>query len=100
MPVRRSILSNKKRINQEVKAVEILLKTYAISEPKVKFMYRVNSTVNFSKPSCRDVWDAVKLVLGVQTYSKMKHISQSEPDLEVKYALKSSNIYWETLICP
>lgn len=83
MPVRRNILSNKKRINQEIKAVELLLKTYAICKPLVKFIYRVNSNVIFAKPSCKSVKEAVKLVLGIQAFSKLKHIEKKDYYLQV-----------------
>ena len=80
MPVRRNILNNKKRINQEIKAVEILLKTFAICKPSVRILLRVNRNVVFTKPSCKNTSEALKAVLGMQTFSKLtcikKNISQ------------------------
>lgn len=87
-PVRRNIINNKKRINQEIKAVEILLKTYAICKPGVKFIFRVNSNVNFARPSCKDIKEAIKLVLGIQNFSRLNHIQKKNLELQVKFYFK------------
>lgn len=76
MPVRRNILSNKKRINQEIKAVELLLKTFAICKPSTRFMYRVNSNICFTKPSCKNIQEALKIVLSGKCFSKLTYIKK------------------------
>jgi DNA mismatch repair ATPase MutL len=76
MPVRRNILNNIKKVNQEIKAVEILLKSYAICKPSIKFMFRVNSNMIFTKSSDKDIFETLKCILGTQVFSKLTYIEK------------------------
>lgn len=77
MPVRRNILNNKKRINQEIKALELLLKTYAICHPTIRFKFTVNSNIIFAKSTCKHISEALRSVLGMQLFSKLTYIKKS-----------------------
>ncbi|KAL7288130.1 hypothetical protein TKK_0017793 [Trichogramma kaykai] len=82
MPVRRNLLT-KKRLNQEIKAIETLLKAYAICKPSVRFVFRVNSTVIFTKAICKSDIDSIKCVMGIQVFSKMTHVKKCFSETEL-----------------
>ncbi|KAJ8686741.1 hypothetical protein QAD02_022535 [Eretmocerus hayati] len=92
MPVRRNILNNKKRISQEIKAVELLLKNYAICKPSVRIMYRVNSNIVFTKPSCKTIKEAIKSVLGLQIFSKLFQMENTSTETKMQLFIPKKEI--------
>lgn len=79
-------MNNKKKINQEIKAIEILLKTYCICQPSIRFTFRVNSDIIFTKSSCKNVSEAFKAVIGVQKFSKLTHLQKCFSKVHVFHA--------------
>ncbi|XP_023245678.1 PMS1 protein homolog 1-like [Copidosoma floridanum] len=92
MPVRRNILNNKKRITQEIKAVELLLKNYAMCMPSIRFVYRVNSNVVFMKSSHKSLIESVKSVLGMQLYTRLYHIEKNFGENEMQLFIPKKTI--------
>ena len=78
MAVRRNIL-NKKRLNQEFKAIKLLLKNLAICKPSVRFLFRLNGKTMFIKPSCSSEIEAVKNVFGGSIFSRLIHVERELP---------------------
>ncbi|OXU25513.1 hypothetical protein TSAR_009331 [Trichomalopsis sarcophagae] len=92
MPVRRNILTNKKRMNQELKAIELLLKMFSICKPSVRFMLRVNGKTVFTKISCKTVTEAVRSVYGSQIFPKLTHITKSFGQTEMQLFIPDKNV--------
>ncbi|XP_058804620.1 DNA mismatch repair protein MutL-like isoform X2 [Phymastichus coffea] len=82
-PVRRNLLT-KKRIDQEMKAVEILLKSYAICQPSIRLTFRINSSTIFTKLNCKNVVEAFKGIVGVQTFYKMAYMKKCFPKTQLQ----------------
>ena len=76
MTVRRNILINDKKI-PETKNIELLLKHFAICQPKIRFTFRVNSKIIFTKLSCQTFLEAFQNVIGMQFFNKLEYINKS-----------------------
>lgn len=79
IPVRRSVFSNTRTLNQDLKKIEHLIKAYAICLPKVKFTLKIDGKSLISKPSCRDFEEAAEIVIGIQVSEKLKCLKNTTP---------------------
>ncbi|KAG7198775.1 hypothetical protein KM043_001759 [Ampulex compressa] len=80
-PVRRQIITNTKRANQDAKLLEILIKAFAICKYSVRFNYKLNNSVIFTKPGMNNMMEAVAYVLGRKVMSNMEWIQEENTEI-------------------
>lgn len=87
MPVRRQIITNKKKANETIKLLETLMQCFGICKPNVRIQFRVNNNIMFTKPSLNNIREAVNHILGRKIMSNMEWIESK--DVEVGTVLKN-----------
>lgn len=84
LPVRRKLITDKKKANQDIKLIETLLKSFGICNFMVRISYKVNNNVVFIKPNLDSIKEAVEHVLGSKVMCNMKWITHEETEVYLK----------------
>ncbi|XP_076647864.1 uncharacterized protein LOC143356236 [Halictus rubicundus] len=87
MPVRRQIITNPKKANQDLKILESFIKSFAMCKFLVRMSYKVNSNVVFTKPSTSTLEEAVSCVLGKKVTSRMAWVNIENEEVSIKIML-------------
>ncbi|XP_078046048.1 uncharacterized protein LOC144474732 isoform X2 [Augochlora pura] len=87
LPVRRQIITNPKKGNQDLKTLESFIKSYAMCKFLVRMSYKVDKNVVFTKPSTSTLEEAVSCVLGKKVTSKMAWINIENEEFNMKLML-------------
>ncbi|CAK9798686.1 PMS1 protein homolog 1 [Anthophora quadrimaculata] len=91
VPVRRQIITNPKKANQDIKILESLIKSYAMCKFFARITYRVNNNVVFAKPSMVTFEEAVTYVLGKKLTCNMSWIDTTDTDIKMKLMVPSKD---------
>ncbi|XP_015175476.1 PREDICTED: PMS1 protein homolog 1-like [Polistes dominula] len=84
LPVRRKLITDKKKANQNIKLIETMLKSFGICNFTVRISYRVNNNILFMKPNLDNIKEATKYVLGRQIMPKMKWITHEDTEATIQ----------------
>ncbi|XP_076290738.1 uncharacterized protein LOC143214063 isoform X2 [Lasioglossum baleicum] len=87
MPVRRQIITNPKKANQDLKILESFIKSFAMCKFAVRMSYKVDSNVVFTKPSTSTLEEAVSFVLGKKVTSRMAWANTENEGISMKIML-------------
>ncbi|KZC14426.1 PMS1 protein like protein 1, partial [Dufourea novaeangliae] len=92
IPVRRQIITNLKKANQDVKVLESFVKSYAMCKSFVRISYKVDGNVIFTKPSIPTLEEAVTYVLGKKVTTNMTwmDIQNAETSMKLMLPLKGT----------
>ena len=77
MPVRRQLLLNTRRANQDLKYLETILKSFGIIQPPLRITYRRNKQIIFIKSSANDLIDSITNVIGKDLVSNLEWIEEN-----------------------
>ena len=92
LPVRRQIITNSKRANQDIKTLESLVKSYGMCKFDVRISYKVDSIIKFAKPSTATLEEAVTYVLGRKVTSNMSWINIENTETNGKLMIPSKEL--------
>lgn len=81
LPVRRKLITDKKKSNQDIKLIETLLKSFGICNYTVRISYKVNNNVVFMKPNLGSIKEAAEYILGSKVICNMKWIIYEETEV-------------------
>lgn len=81
--MKRQIIVNMKRANQDIKLLETLIQSFAICKPNVRIQFRVNNNLVFTKPSLNDIKEAVNYVLGRKIISYMEWVEPKDIEVNI-----------------
>ncbi|KAK2580539.1 hypothetical protein KPH14_007673 [Odynerus spinipes] len=98
-PVRRKIITNTKKANQDIKLIETLLKSFGICNPTVRIHYRVNNNIIFMKPNLGSIKEAAEYVLGKKVISNMKWLSYEGAEATIQFMIPDKEIQDVNEIC-
>ncbi|XP_033342436.2 uncharacterized protein LOC117229764 [Megalopta genalis] len=87
LPVRRQIITNPRKGNQDLKILESFIKSYAMCKFMVRMSYKVDNNVVFTKPGTSSLEEAVSCVLGKKVTSKMTWINIENEEFRMKLML-------------
>ncbi|XP_066602560.1 PMS1 protein homolog 1-like isoform X2 [Prorops nasuta] len=99
LPVRRQTISTTKKVNENIKLVEVLLQGYGICRPDIRICYRVNNDIIFIKPSLNSIKEAAGSVLGKKIITSMKWICHEEEEFTLTMMIPSKNIGDLSQVC-
>ncbi|EFN86167.1 PMS1 protein-like protein 1 [Harpegnathos saltator] len=74
LPVRRQMIINTRRANQNIKLLETLIQSFSICKPNIRIQFRIDNNVIFAKPSLNNIKEAACHVLGRKITSNMEWI--------------------------
>ncbi|XP_043593823.1 PMS1 protein homolog 1-like isoform X1 [Bombus pyrosoma] len=89
MPVRRQIITNLKKANQDIRTLESLIKSYGICKFNARINYKVNNNIIFAKPSISNLEEAVTYTLGKKITCCMNWIDITDTDIKIKIMVPS-----------
>ncbi|CAL7941657.1 unnamed protein product [Xylocopa violacea] len=89
MPVRRQIITNSKKVNQDIKILESLVKSYGMCKYSVRISYEVDKTIRFAKPGLVTFEEAVTYTIGKKITCNMSWINIAETDFKMKMMIPS-----------
>lgn len=89
MPVRRQIITNLKKANQDIKTLESLIKSYGMCKFNARINYKVNNNIIFAKPSISNLEEAVTYTLGKKITCCMNWIDITDTDIKIKIMVPS-----------
>ncbi|KAI4500312.1 hypothetical protein M0802_004729 [Mischocyttarus mexicanus] len=92
LPVRRKLITDKKKANQNIKLIELLLKSFGICNFTVRISYRVNNNIIFMKPNLDNIKEAANYVFGRQIMSKMKWINYENTEVTIKLMIPDKKL--------
>lgn len=72
VPVRKQIFNDSKKITQDIKQVEKIIKSFGIGQSAVRFSLKVNNKLVFVKPATKSIKDSLCQVLGAQIASNLE----------------------------
>ena len=81
MPVRRQVILNLRRANQDLKYLEALLKSFGIIQPPLRITYRRNKQIIFIKSSANSLTESITNVLGKEMISNLEWIEENCPEV-------------------
>lgn len=84
IPVRRQIITNSKRANQDIKMLESLVKSYGMCKFGVRISYKVDNIIKFAKPSTATLEEAVAYVFGRKMISNMSWINIENTEVTIQ----------------
>lgn len=84
MPVRRQIITNSKKVNQDIRALESLIKSYGMCKYFVRINYKVNDNLIFAKPNTSSFEEAVTYILGKKITCNMNWMDITNMDIKIK----------------
>ncbi|KAL2718687.1 PMS1 protein 1-like [Vespula squamosa] len=99
LPVRRKLITDKKRANQDIKLIEILLKSFGICNSTVRISYKVNNNVVFIKPNLDSIREAAEYVFGSKVICNMKWITYEETEATIQLMIPDKEIQDINEIC-
>ncbi|XP_046838468.1 PMS1 protein homolog 1-like isoform X1 [Vespa crabro] len=99
LPVRRKLITNKKKANQDIKLIECLLKSFGICNYTVRISYKVNNNVIFIKPNLDSIKEAAEHVLGSKVICNMKWITYEETEATIQLMIPDKEIQDINEIC-
>lgn len=91
IPVRRQIMNNSKRANQDVKSLETLLRSYAICHPRVRINYRVNGANIMTKPSTETMKECLAYLYGKKFISQVDFVDKSTTEADVHLVIPAKD---------
>lgn len=81
MPVRRQIITDSKKVNQDIRTLESLIKSYGICKYFVRISYKVNDNIIFAKPNTSSLEEAVTYILGKKITCNMNWMDVTDMDV-------------------
>lgn len=81
MPVRRQIITNSKKVNQDIRALESLIKSYGMCKYFVRINCKVNDNIIFAKPNTSSLEEAVTYILGKKVTCNMNWMGVADMDV-------------------
>lgn len=98
LPVRRQFYSNKKKLREETKRVEDLVKQFAVIHPDVRFVLRADKSVVWQKSAVCSHYQALLHVWGSSVMAQLLHIQEKNQDLLVRKTIITPGEFycWET----
>ncbi|CAD1474454.1 unnamed protein product [Heterotrigona itama] len=93
MPVRRQIITNLKKINQDIKALEFLIKNYGMCKYFVRINYKINNNIIFAKPNTSSLEEAVTYILGKKITCNMNWMDVIDMDIKIKMMVPSTGTH-------
>ncbi|KAF3425863.1 hypothetical protein E2986_09971 [Frieseomelitta varia] len=84
MPVRRQIITNSKKVNQDIRALESLIKSYGMCKYFVRINCKVNDNIIFAKPNTSSLEEAVTYILGKKVTCNMNWMDVTDMDIKIK----------------
>ncbi|XP_034941438.1 PMS1 protein homolog 1-like [Chelonus insularis] len=91
-PVRRQSISNSKKINQEMKDIEELLKDYGICRPEVRFSYVVDNLSIFSKFPKSTYKECLNEIYGAKVIFNYEFLNFEEDNIFVELAIPKKDL--------
>ncbi|XP_043671417.1 PMS1 protein homolog 1-like [Vespula pensylvanica] len=99
LPVRRKLITDKKKSNQDIKLIETLLKSFGICNYTVRISYKVNNNVVFMKPNLDSIKEAAEYILGSKVICNMKWITYEETEATIQLMIPDKEIQDINEIC-
>ncbi|XP_051169527.1 PMS1 protein homolog 1-like [Leptopilina boulardi] len=99
LPVRRQNLLNSRRANQDLKYLEVLLKSFGIIHPDLRITYRLNKQIVFIKPIANNLIESITNVLGKDVSSNLEFIEKTFSEGKIQLMLPKIDLPEPTLIC-
>ncbi|KOC62559.1 PMS1 protein like protein 1 [Habropoda laboriosa] len=93
VPVRRQIITNPKKANQDIKILEYLIKSYAMCKFFARITCRLNNNVIFAKPSVNTFEEAVTYILGKKVTCNMNWIDITDTEIKMKLMIPLKDTY-------
>ncbi|XP_031835416.2 PMS1 protein homolog 1 [Nomia melanderi] len=87
VPVRRQLITNSKKVSQDLKVLESLIKSYAMCKYTVRINYKVDGNIIFVKPGMQTLEEAASCVLGKKVTSKMAWVDTEDAEIRMKLML-------------
>ncbi|XP_014601748.1 PREDICTED: PMS1 protein homolog 1 isoform X1 [Polistes canadensis] len=99
LPVRRKLITDKRKANQNIKLIETMLKSFGICNFTVRISYRVNNNIIFMKPNLDNIKEAAQYVLGRRIMSKMKWITHEDTEATIQLMIPDRGLEDINEIC-
>ncbi|XP_076243800.1 uncharacterized protein LOC143185006 [Calliopsis andreniformis] len=91
IPVRRQLITNSKKANQDIKILETFIKSYGICKFDVRISYKVDSNIIFAKPRMATLEEAVTYILSKKVTSNMTWIDMKNAEIHMKLMVPLKN---------
>ncbi|XP_011136970.1 PMS1 protein homolog 1 isoform X2 [Harpegnathos saltator] len=92
LPVRRQMIINTRRANQNIKLLETLIQSFSICKPNIRIQFRIDNNVIFAKPSLNNIKEAACHVLGRKITSNMEWIEPKNIGFVLQLMLPSKQV--------